>query len=192
MTVLEAKAKGWESRLYSAFQQRVRGAGGKTIWPMPFVIGPCINGDGSAVLVLDGFDLHELYSVFVDSSGPEGCCAGYARLPLGWCESCDRERDAEKAPPSIDVPPATLAGTRGATVAKDNLGKAIDFFWGVDILYGDVDDDAEGPFCVEAYNGPRTRDALLAALRKRRKARGWAFAVPRGEKHFESRKRYSL
>lgn len=47
-------------------------------------------------LVLDFFDVHELYTVLVDPSGePESCCAGCTRLPPGWCPSCDEQRKAE-------------------------------------------------------------------------------------------------
>lgn len=47
-------------------------------------------------VVLDFFDVHELYTVLVDPSGePESCCAGCTRLPPGWCPSCDEQRKAE-------------------------------------------------------------------------------------------------
>lgn len=43
-------------------------------------------------LVLDHWDLHELYTGFVESSGPEGCTAGCTILPPGWCATCDSQR----------------------------------------------------------------------------------------------------
>lgn len=59
------------------------------------VAGPIVLDEpGLVSLDLDGFDLHELYTRLVDNTGPEGCCAGLSRLPVGWCRTCDAQRSA--------------------------------------------------------------------------------------------------
>jgi hypothetical protein len=61
-----------------------------------------VNGPAGWVQpVLDGFDLHELYTLVVDGSGAdsvkhEGCCAGCSRLPPGWCVQCDKQREKKR------------------------------------------------------------------------------------------------
>ena len=48
---------------------------------------------GLLELRLDGWDLHELYTVLVAPTfEQEGCCAGCAELPAGWCRTCDINR----------------------------------------------------------------------------------------------------
>lgn len=45
---------------------------------------------GAASLRLSGEDLHHLYTVLVDPDfEQEGCFAGCAQLPAGWCRTCD-------------------------------------------------------------------------------------------------------
>lgn len=58
-----------------------------TLWPEHVVDG----ANGFVMVEIDGWDLHELYTVLVDSDGPEGCCAGCTKLPQGWCRTCDEQ-----------------------------------------------------------------------------------------------------
>lgn len=74
-------AERWRGLLYEAFSDDYAS-----------VAGP----KGTGLLPLDGWDLHELYTLTVDREGPEGCCAGCTRLPRGWCALCDKEWDEEK------------------------------------------------------------------------------------------------
>lgn len=56
----------------------------------------CVGGfdeHGCFLLLLSGWDVHELYTALVDPLGSEGCCAGCTRLPPGWCAACDRDRE---------------------------------------------------------------------------------------------------
>lgn len=52
-----------------------------------------VNGPrGSVRIAVNGWDLHELYTLLVEPDGEEGCCAGCTILPPGWCAGCDLTR----------------------------------------------------------------------------------------------------
>lgn len=62
----------------------------------PIIEGVC-GPFGGATLNLDGWRVHELYTlVHRDANLPEGCCAGCHQLPPGWCRTCDHLRNKSK------------------------------------------------------------------------------------------------
>lgn len=78
----------WRARLQAAVDaakvQRGRGR-----WPPSLQV--VVGAVGTITIELDGWELHELYTILVDSDGPEGCCAGCTKLPKGWCRTCDEQ-----------------------------------------------------------------------------------------------------
>jgi hypothetical protein len=55
-----------------------------------------LKGRQPMMLHLDVFAFHDAYTQLVDPEGEEGCCAGCARLPFGWCVNCDMQLTREK------------------------------------------------------------------------------------------------
>ena len=49
----------------------------------------------SAVMMIDSAELHELFTMLCCDPQTvwEGCNAGCAQLPEGWCKNCDRQRN---------------------------------------------------------------------------------------------------
>lgn len=93
----------WREKLQAAVMGLVIGPDGQRRAPARGSTGHPLTGPhGGVLLPLNGWDVHELYTVLVDPLGvlsgeSEGCCAGCARLPEGWCRTCDEQRRAERS-----------------------------------------------------------------------------------------------
>lgn len=95
---VDAMEKSWE-REWGAKLRDAVDACRRRVWTRRGDAGApiCSGPTGHRVeLQIDGWDLHELYTVLVDPNGPEGCCAGCSLLPEGWCANCDQNRKAAR------------------------------------------------------------------------------------------------
>lgn len=86
-----------ELRVRAEWQRKLQQCVLRGAVPIPRVV----DADTHYELHLDGWDVHELYTVLVEPIGPEGCCAGCTRLPPGWCAACDRNRETETPSPEV-------------------------------------------------------------------------------------------
>lgn len=68
------------------------------MWPHVGALGAHRRASPVARLELDFWELHEIYTALcvdirrLDVDEHEGCYAGFARLPPGWCLACDKGR----------------------------------------------------------------------------------------------------